>query len=1627
MRPGPRKRRQAAPLTRLTRVASLIAFLALGWISVNAVRNVLDAALGNLAGYLQDGMQTALHREVRIAGIDIKPTGEVRLHGIAIAAGKTFASGDLLSVGEARLEYRLQDVLHGRVDPIGGIRTVSLDNASLLIVRNANNRFNLQDLFPPRKKKKPQPSPFRAIVTLHNARIRFVDYAVRDLPAPQANTLSVTSATLDATAPPIMLVQARGRGNSRGVGDVAGEGTIVPQDGTFTFRIKADAGDAAYWQRYFSKLKGLNVIGGGATATVDVWKSGPIAKTAAAIGIDVHDASASTKYTLVPVKHVSGRLLVLTGRPVSTALSLRGDVGGIPIWASGTVFPGKYSRVALKAGVSGMTYGALERAIAGVPRQTAFRPLAPATATVSIYGPPTDLETLGVVQISSAKLYATTVSDLSARFRYRRGVVYIPSITGRSGGAPMTASGTVDMKSKAISFTAGTTVVPLSTVLPSTVVATGKLASHIVITGSTRQWTATAILKTGSGSIRGIPFESVSAKAVVDGKNVRISDGLIVLPGGTVQAQGMATLQGGLALSVRVSGARIGELLSRLGTKDISGTAYFDGTIGGTIARPTVKGHAEVFDILARGQDLDMAAGDVTWRPGQVQLTHVSVARYPAQGELTGTVTTERAGQAVLNIRARLLSGRLEELLAAAKVNVDAQGDIITTDDLRIGGTLASPTVAGRAVITHAMVSGYPIDRAEARFLYSKGLIEATDVDASSGEGAQSEPARLTAKVIRMRGDRLEAPDGFAVTGIRLERLDGLGDPYAKIAGTVDITDGSVNGTRAHPDISAAVAVHNLVVNGLAFDPATARATYNADTISLHDILLGRNSKTILDAREIAWHQKSARLSGAVRTFAVSLDDVRGWLSKSDWYYRPEAGTLRRVLSRFPATAPGTMIAAGGPPANPSGELTFEGKQTDMSVAGTVSITDLTVQGERLTRVAVGGEAKDLRYEDGRLTGGHFEVPERGIEAVSDQMSVDGSVSGTVGGSVLAKLDAKNVPLAFATVVAPALTSGDYTPHGAVTVSVDAEGKFDSPDITASVSGENLTLGSWKVPFALYTGVITMKNAGDYAQIRASSVRLVARGHSIKMSGEVPFSWSTLSVPADAPIAFEAVANEQDLDILKVVFGEEQQGPITAATGTIQASMKVAGTLSKPNWTGSASVKNGSVSLRPLVSVLDKIDADFQLDAPTSSIVVNALSMHSTSGGTLQSVPGGTLRLRTVDGATTLEPDLKVALDYFRLDEVTNGMGFGGERFRGTLSTPANAPITITPGTEGPKLAGIINLSDVELLPPNQIRTAKEGPNTPSIVPAFDLTIVAAKNVRVGNAMYLLKVDERRPVSDRQLRITGNLLDPRVDGRFVSHEGAFTYPTARFRLTDATVAIHYPTVSTPMRVVNDQGAPDEGSPLSVTANAQARLVAQVNGRSEPVTVYLHVEGPSATNAAAASSGTFGTLAPYKLTLRSSPSLPERQLVALISREDALQALAGGTGAPEEVLRQETLNVLQASVLPGALQGVESKIGQAFGLESLSVDYLAMNQAVSITAAKRLGDRVLLTYSRPVGSVATTGDAYTVALSYDLGADLRLTLRQEKGPLLFGTPAAVVPGGEPNLVDTQLLLEGSRPF
>jgi hypothetical protein len=1624
----PARRRKKGPLARVAGAASFLCFLALLFISVASVRILLTRATANLHVLLKQGLEAALQREVRIGSVKVSRPGVIRFSGIAIADGKTFKDGELFTVQEAVVVVRLSDMLRGKVDPVGSVRSITLEKPTLLVIRRANNRFNLQDLFKKRKKP-PQPSPFRALVTLHDGRVTFRDFAVRDLPVPQTNYVTVKSAQLDAGGPPLMTVTASGYGENTRLISATGEGSINPGEGSMGFRIRANTGDAAYWMKYFARLNGMSVLQGRGLATIDVIKSGPFTRASAAVRVDVLDGAATTRYTRVPIRDVAGTVRIVTGRPISIGLDLRGRAAGIPVSVTGSVFPGTTQRVALRAAANGVTMPALRRAVYGVPDLNWLSPLTPASVQAQIYGPPKALEVIGQVQVSRAKLYTAVLSNVRVALRYSNGVADLPSIQAMAGGARVAGSGTIDLKGKTLHFVAGGAGIEARDIVPPALALRGPLTTRVVLSGSTQRPSAEVQIKAGRGRFMSVPFERVSARASVAGRQITIRDGVAELPGATLIASGTATLDGGLGLKVRAANVRLGRFLPAVGVGEVTGTAFVDGRVGGTVRQPLVHGRVEVFNMRVRGQHLDVAAGPVALSGRTVHLNSLVVAQYPAQGIVSGSATIGTSKGTTLNLIARLQTGRLESLLADAHVDMDAEGDVRTTDDIRIGGTLTSPKVSGRVVMTDATIAGYPVNTASAHFKYESGLIQATELEAHSTVGGDGQMTSVRAPLLELRGDKLKAPQGWEARGIRLDRFGGLGAPYAKLTGVVDITNGALSGTRHDPIAAADISISGLRINDLPFDSASTHAAYAGTEVSLSDFSLARGGAAVFRLPHLSYDRDKKLGHAQVQVSSLKLNDIRKALTQSEWYLSDEAKPVHDLVARLPAQSDAAVMTVEGPPGTTGQPLSVDGTLQDLSVAGTVAVAGVQVEGENLSKVSIGGTADKLKIEGRRLVAGTIEIPERGLVAEStDRIDVSGHLKGEIGGSVVAKLEAFNVPLSVVSAFVPTLKNADYTPHGEVSVTVDASGKIDAPDLAASIKAENITFGKVQVPFTIRTGEIDLTNEGGSAMITAKSFRVLTKDHAVVLNGAVPFSWKRFDIPADEPLNFTADMHEQGLDILEVAFGQEQRGPVQSAKGTVTAHLSVAGTKAHPNWSGYVRVQDGSVQLRPFKSLLKDIAADLEFDAASTAIRVKTLSLNSSTGGSMTMLPGSSLKLVPhVDGPSTLEPDISIALKDLNVDEATNGFGLGGERFRGTLDTAPTTPLTIKKGKTGPLVAGSILLSNVDFTPPNDIAAAKQSAQPPAVNPSFDLKLVTGKNVRVGNALYRLVVDEKRPETDRRLLIRGDLEQPRLDGRFTARDGNFNYPTARFRLTDAVVVVHYPAFSATSNTVRPaNGIGGDSSPISVAANAQARLMATVNGRREPVTVYMQVEGPSSGTAATASQGAFQSLAPYKITLRSSPSLPQRQLVALISREDALQALAGGTGTPEEVLRQETLNILQASVLPGALQGIESRIGAAFGLETLSVDYLTLDHQVSVTAGKRFGDRLLLTYTKPVGAT-TSGDAYTISLSYDLGARLRLTLQQQKGAILFGTQAALAPIGQPSVVETQLLLEGSMPF
>lgn len=181
----------------------------------------------------------------------------------------------------------LPDVLGGNIN--GAVPRVVIESPDVTLVRNPLGVWNLLEIVPKKDEEpKPQP-PFRTVVEVWNARIRWRDYA-SSLPytgQPTINSLSIPKATADLSGTRLIRFEAEGAAlpgsNTQqrlgGLLKVQGsmarvEAESYPGSPSRTapkmlIRLDAAGADAAYWFYYFLKpIEGIQVTAGRADATV---------------------------------------------------------------------------------------------------------------------------------------------------------------------------------------------------------------------------------------------------------------------------------------------------------------------------------------------------------------------------------------------------------------------------------------------------------------------------------------------------------------------------------------------------------------------------------------------------------------------------------------------------------------------------------------------------------------------------------------------------------------------------------------------------------------------------------------------------------------------------------------------------------------------------------------------------------------------------------------------------------------------------------------------------------------------------------------------------------------------------------------------------------------------------------------------------------------------------------------------------------------------------------------------------------------------------------------------------------------------------------------------------------------
>ncbi len=1603
--------RTARPLSRVFQVVSWLALLGIALLGAGSIAWRLYNASQHLSVFAVQALAKAMKREVRVGRVDVLKPGTVDIADLRIAAGRTFREGRLLFAPHTVVRYNFWDMLRGRVDPVGSIASVDIYDPELLIVRDQNNRFNLQDLFP-KQKKPPKPTTFRGIARIRDAVVVFRDYAVRDLDAPQENTLTL-SVTVDGSAPPLLLISAQGSGDGRHVTTAACEGTYNPGNGAMRLAITTGTNDAAYMTRYFAKLPSLTVLSGRGSVSVDVWKPRAFEYATAAISTSFENATGTTPLLKAPLEDVHGTFSLRTGQPLPIALDATGRAGRIPVHVYGSIFTGPNPRVALQAVASDVTLPALRQVAVNVPSLALVEPLAPANVVASIYGPTSNLMTLATVQVPRARVYQSILNDVTAQVRYNNRVVGLPSIVGTADGQRVTASGEINLNTKAIQLAADVPNVSVRSLGLNKLPLTGSVASRLVLSGTTAAPKTSAIVTVVNGRFRNIPFQKLAARVSMNGKRISIENAVGTLPGAVVRASGTATTAGALDISLNAAGIQLARLMPSLGYRNVSGTGFFEGRVTGTATDPIVQGKAQIFGLNMQGQRLDLVSGPVTWRGDRVTLGRTLVARYPAQGIVQGSVTLRPNQPLGLNLTARLDTARLESLLADQHMDFPALGHV--TGRATISGTLRSPVVQGYAALDDATVRGLPIQSTSVRFRLARGVVEVPALEARS-EGAQLRVANLRVgeKVVSGR---------FEATGIPLSRIPQPAAPYATLDGTVDVLNGRLGGTRRHPTASATIQAAHFAVNDLPFENVSTRVAWDGQAARIVDLTMFQRGTKVVSAPLLRWDRATNQVNGELLISDLRASDIVVAAEKSPYVQGPDGYRVRDALAKVRGSVQAGIRAS----------LSFSGSFKDLTADASLSLTgDPTIRigPQTFDTVTLHGGIRNGVIADGRLQDALIEVPADGLEITSGKdLVVRGQFRGRLSKTIeVAKLDANSVPIASLMALLPTRRLSERLPAqlpdfgGLVnTFTVTAEGEVKSPQVRASLDadliyapnrpdkGERIHIG---------TEAIT----ANADRIVINGIRITARGHGMDAQGSLPVDWKTLSIPPDKTLSFVARLKKQDVNnVLGIIMAATGPLPVKTASGQVAGDVELTGTLQDARVTGDLSLEDGKLELTQLANGFRNINTHIHF--ANKVYEVQDLNIESTAGGSVVAVKGSHIsQVSGADVGSRLVSDVTLAFKDFRLEEEPSALHLG-ERVRGTV----NGQVAVKNTVREPLLGGTLSFADVEIIPPNRTVAANSNPAPYPIVPAFDLNLIGGRNVWVRTPLFRVKLDEQAAEESRRVHIGGTLDNPTARGQLVSREGTFSFPTARFTLTNAVVDVIYPAPGNPRL---------EPPPYRIDADAQARLFATISGRRQPITAYLHIEGPMSRGLRQISdTGTgFQTLADYNISLRSSPSLPERQLLALMTREESLTLLAQGGATAQDVLRQEAANILQTSVLPEALTGFESSISRIFGFESFNVDYLAGDRAVSLTATKRFGHNLILTYALPLGATGTSGaNAYDIRLSYEIPRTrLRLTLEQQRGPyltggLLTGVPVPTVPGAQPTIKETSILLEGGFNF
>lgn len=380
---------------------------------------------------------------------------------------------------------------------------------------------------------------------------------------------------------------------------------------------------------------------------------------------------------------------------------------------------------------------------------------------------------------------------------------------------------------------------------------------------------------------------------------------------------------------------------------------------------------------------------------------------------------------------------------------------------------------------------------------------------------------------------------------------------------------------------------------------------------------------------------------------------------------------------------------------------------------------------------------------------------------------------------------------------------------------------------------------------------------------------LTQGGHRVRASGSIPFNPKSLRFDERAPLDFRVNLADVNLSLLRVLTDRVED-----ARGRVEGTLTIGGTVAAPRLGGGVRVEGGTVNLRGIRTPIESLALDLRFDDNAMRVAQASARM---GGGTAR-LEGGPMRLAL---SASNGPVLEIPQDTPFILQATGlrvaAPPVANARFDGSLrlwGVPGDArrPMAI----EGRIIAseGTVAVAD---LPRGAGRTFP--------LAFAGLQVVAGRDmvVQVGGLRFSLK-------PEGSVLLTGTTAAPQLEGTLEAQRGPVTALGTIFDLQEASATFR-----------SALGIRPQVSALGATQVGTTRIALEVHGTA-----------PDALT----------------LELRSDPSLPQQEILALLARQSGISDLL--TGDPAGLLRAEITRRLLAPVTLA--------ISRALGLDELTLAY-----------------------------------------------------------------------------------------